>query len=151
MALAKANAAVNAVAVHPPRGKARLIAIAVLVLWFAFFGLAGPYVAWGLAMLPLPGLRVPCNVLFFLPQLMLPFFGAVRTSASGSTLAFSAAAQYALSAGLWGSVLIGFMFFAWRCRVRRLLWLAPVVILAVTSIANVALGVAGAGVQLEGP
>jgi hypothetical protein len=134
MTLAQGEPVGDAGALHASKRRASLIAAAVLVLWFAFFALAGPYACWRL--------EVP-SVLLFFPQYMFPFFGAMRRNNSGGTAVFSTAAQYGLSAGLWGTVAVAFVFFAHGRRVRTLLWLAPVVILVVTLVVNVALGVAG--------
>ena len=139
----------KAAALQTPVRWAPLVALVVLALWLAFFAVAGPYVAWRLAMVP--GMRIPLDVLFFLPQLMFPFFGAVQRGPSGGTAAFSAAAQYGLTVILWGTVAVAFVYLARRYRLRRLMWLAPVAILAVTLVVNVVLVFAGAGVELDGP
>jgi len=123
--------------------------IAVLVPWIALLAICGPYVAWSLA--SVPGMRIPLNLLFFLPQWMFPFFGAVRRSPYESTAVFSSAAQYWLSAGLWTSVAIAYARFARGCRLSRLVWLSPVVIVCVTLLVNAVLGLGGAGVELDGP
>jgi hypothetical protein len=112
-------------------------------------GICGPFAGWGLAIAP--GMRVPSNLLFFMPQLMFPFFGAVRTSPYGTTAAFSTAAQYALSAALWGGVAVAYARLGRSWPVHRLAWLSPIVIVFVTLTVNWALSLAGTGVQLDAP
>jgi hypothetical protein len=112
-------------------------------------GICGPFAGWGLAIAP--GMRVPSNLLFFMPQLMFPFFGAVRASPYGTTAAFSTAAQYALSAALWGGVAVAYARLGRSWPVHRLAWLSPIVIVFVTLTVNWALSLAGTGVQLDAP
>ena len=91
------------------------------------------------------------ELLFFLPQYMLPFIGAVHRTAVGSVPAFPSPLGGILCLALWA---LAANLFAWATRTRRIqttVLAAPLAIVALTILMNLALHAAGIPVELDGP
>lgn len=91
------------------------------------------------------------ELLFFLPQYMLAFIGAVHRTSFSSIPAFTPSVASLLSISLWTLVMF---LYAWSVR-KRSLWIsvfsAPLVILSVTIALNLLLKACGISVALDGP
>ncbi len=104
-----------------------------------------PIVAvYGHAFVPLP------DLLFFFPQLAFPYDNVVVNAASGQQTVFSHPAALTLSVLQWGLLAVGFGWLARRLRIRHMLLVAVLVIVAATLITHYGIKMFGATVTLDG-
>ena len=102
-------------------------------------------------LLPFIGFFLNSNLLFFAPQWLFPYDGFVVRAADGSHTVFSHHAALVLTLFQWGLASIGFAWFARRVPFRYAILAAVVVIVLIGIATNVAFGLFGVTVELDGP
>jgi len=101
-------------------------------------------------MLPFLGFALRSNLLFFAPQYLFPYGGFVIPQPFGSKAVFSHSVAVLLSVMQWGVATVGFAWFARRVPARYAVFAAVVAIVLIAIAVNVAFGLFGITVELDG-
>lgn len=102
-------------------------------------------------LLPLVGFALNSNILFFAPQYLFPYSGFVVHQAFGSRAVFSHCTAVVLVFVQWGLAAAGFAWFARRISTRGAVLGASGTILLIAIAVNLAFGLFGITVELDGP
>jgi hypothetical protein len=102
-------------------------------------------------LLPLLGFVLRSNLLFFAPQYLFPYNGFVVRQAFGSRAIFSQPIAILLSFVQWSLATAGFAWFARRVPARYAFPAAIAAIVLIGVGVNLAFGLFGITVELDGP
>lgn len=101
--------------------------------------------------LPVLGFALNSSLLFFAPQYLFPYNGLVIERYHESHAVFSASAAVVLNILQWSIIGIGFTWFARRLSIRYGLLAATATIVLIALLINVAFGLLGMSLELDGP
>jgi hypothetical protein len=102
-------------------------------------------------LLPLIGVFLNSNLLFFAPQWLFPYDGFVTREPNRSRAVFGHHIALVLTFVQWGFVSIGFAWFARRVSFGYTILVAVVAIILIGIATNIAFGLFGVTVELDGP
>jgi len=105
----------------------------------------------GVFLLPVLGMYLNSNLLFFAPQFLFPYEGFVVREASSSHAVFGHPVALLLTFFHWGLASVAFACFARRLTVGYAIVASIAAIIIIGVAINVAFGLFGVTVELDGP
>ena len=101
-------------------------------------------------LLPWLGIFLGWGSLFFVPQYLFPYHGFVIHQPQGSTAVFSHTVAFLLSFIQWGLAAAGFAWFARRLPTPYAIIAAVATVVLIGVVVNLAFGLFGVAVELDG-